>query len=304
VGTPVAQGAADAWAAQIGLNVVAPGKMALITGSLHVLTGQSDHPASGKGFFGPYTDAVVPGQYTVEGGQVSTGSVIKWFKDNFCKDVAAAAEQRGVSAYDLLNGQARAILPGADGLVVLDCWQGNRTPYVDPEARGIMWSLSLHHTPAHVCRAIQEGICCGTAHILRAMRAADFDVRQFVACGGAAKSRDWMQIHADVTGVPITLTATGDVAALGSAILAAVGAGIFTSVAGAMVQETALITPNKDRHEAYQFFVNAYVDTYPQLQELVHTVGRKVGEHRSTVPVESQPENTAQLAAATEGKEE
>ena len=87
-GTPVAQGPADAWAGQIGLGVVDPGVMALITGSSHVLTGQTDKPIHGKGFFGAYTDGVVKGQYTVEGGQVSTGSVLKWFKDNFARDLS------------------------------------------------------------------------------------------------------------------------------------------------------------------------------------------------------------------------
>ncbi len=297
-GTPVAQGVADAWAAQIGLNVVEPGKMALITGSSHVLTGQSIHPASGKGFFGPYTDAVVPGQYTIEGGQVSTGSVMKWFRDNFCKDMLAEAEKRGVSCYDLLNEQARNIPPGSDGLITLDYWQGNRTPYVDPEARGIMWGFSLHHTPAHVYRAIQEGICYGTAHILRAMHAGGFDVHQFVACGGATKSREWMQIHADVTGVPITLTEVGDAATLGSAVLAAVGAGIYSSIqeAGrAMVHETEVITPNQSRHEEYQFYVDAYIDTYARMQELVHTVTRRVGER--SVKLEPQVEAAVPLVA-------
>ena len=96
-GIPVAQGPADAWAGQIGLGVVTPGKMALITGSSHVLTGQSDKQIHGEGFFGGFTDSVVKGQYTVEGGQVSTGSVLKWFKDNFAKDIVAAAEQTGLS---------------------------------------------------------------------------------------------------------------------------------------------------------------------------------------------------------------
>jgi FGGY-family pentulose kinase len=293
-GTPVAQGVADAWAAQIGLNVVEPGKMALITGSSHVLSGQTDHPTSGRGFFGPYTDAVIPGQYTVEGGQVSTGSVLKWFRDNFCKEaIFVEAERRGVSPYDILNEQARTLPPGSDGLIVLDYWQGNRTPYVDPEARGIMWGFSLHHTPAHVYRAIQEGVCYGTAHILRAMHAGGFDVRQFVACGGATKSRDWMQIHADVTGVPIAFTQIGEAAVLGSAVLAAAGSGLFPSLqeaAGTMVHETDMIVPDQGRHQAYQFFVDAYVDTYPALRNLVHAVTRRVGEEEPiAVEIDLEP---------------
>jgi FGGY-family pentulose kinase len=306
-GTPVAQGPADAWAAQIGLNVVQPGKMALITGSSHVLSGQSDRPVSGQGFFGAYTDAVVPGQYTVEGGQVSTGSVLKWFRDNFCGDVVAEADMRGVSAYELLNAEAREVPAGSEGLVVLDYWQGNRTPYVDPEARGVVWGLSLRHGRAHVYRAIQEGVCYGTAHILRAMGAGGFEVRQFVACGGSTNSRDWMQMHADATGVPITLTEVPDAAVLGSAILGAVAGGIHRNVqdaAGAMVRDLETIQPDAESHQAYQFYVDAYADTYPRLRELVRSMARKVGQdHAAAERASTALEMVFPLAVAPESEE-
>src|ERR1700759_2351906 len=233
-GTPVAQGGGDAWVGQIGLGVVTPGRMALITGSSHVLSGQSDRPINGDGFFGAYTDAVVPGQYTVEGGQVSTGSVLKWFKDHFCAEVSREAERRGVSPYDVLNERITSIPPGSEGLIVNEYWQGNRTPYTDPLARGIIWGLSLHHTPEHVYRAIQEGVCYGTAHILRAMGRAGLEVEPLVAAGGLTNSPQLMQMHADVSGIPITLTEVGASAILGGAILAAVGAGLFASPAEAV----------------------------------------------------------------------
>jgi ribulose kinase len=272
-----------------------------------VLSGQSDHSLSGRGFFGAYPHAVVPGQYTVEGGQVSTVSVLKWYRDNFCSDLVAEAERRGVSAYDLLNEQAAKLPPGSEGLIVLDYWQGNRTPYVDPEARGVVWGLSLHHGRAHIYRAIQEGICYGTAHILRAMSAAGFDVRQFVACGGGTKSRAWMQMNADTTGVLITLTEVPDAAVLGSAVLAAVGAGVFPSIqeaAGAMVRETDTIEPDKDRHETYQSYVDAYAETYPRLQDLVRGMTRKVGQEQSAQKVTPRLGEMVSPLAAVRDREE
>jgi FGGY-family pentulose kinase len=279
-GTPVAQGGGDAWVGQIGLNVVTPGRMALITGSSHVLIGQSDEQISGEGFFGAYTDAVIPGQYTVEGGQVSTGSVLKWFKDHFFRDATLReADERGISAYDVLNERIADIPPGSDGLVVNEYWQGNRTPYTDPLARGVMWGFSLHHTPEHVYRAIQEGVCYGTAHILRSMTAAGFDVREFVAAGGFTNSRQLMQMHADVSGVPITFTEVGDAVVLGGAILAATGAGLFGSLpeaAAAMVHETDTIEPDPETHEAYRFYVDAYAETYPALRPLVHRMSEHI----------------------------
>ena len=260
-GIPVAQGAADAWAGQIGLGVVSPGKMAMITGSSQVLTGQSDKPIHGKGFFGAYTDGVVKGQYTVEGGQVSTGSVLKWFKDNFAADVAADAEASGRSVYDLLNERSRAIPPGCEGLIVNEYFQGNRTPYTDSKARGIIWGLTLAHGPEHMYRAIQESVAYGTAHILRAMTSAGYEVSEMVAAGGATKSRDWIQMHADVTGVPITLTEVGDAVVLGSCMMAAVGAGLYPDLqeaAKAMVHEIDRLEPDPETHEAYKFYVDKY----------------------------------------------
>lgn len=274
-GIPVAQGPADAWAGQIGLGVVTPGKMALITGSSHVLTGQTDKPIHGKGFFGAYTDGVVPGQYTVEGGQVSTGSVAKWFKDNFAPDIVAAAQATGLNAYDILNERSKDIPIGCDGLIINEYFQGNRTPYTDSKARGIIWGLSLHHTPAHFYRAIQESVCYGTAHNLRAMKSEGFAVTEIVSCGGATNSRAWMQMHADVTGVPVTLTEVGDAVVLGSCMLAAVGAGLYKDLpeaAANMVHEVDRLEPDLDRHEEYQFYLDKYCESYPQLRDLTHQV--------------------------------
>ena len=246
-GIPVAEGGADAFVAMIGLNVLRPGKLAFITGSSHIHLGQSRTPFHGAGLFGAYTDAVVPGQYTVEGGQVSTGSVVKWFKDNFCGKEAALAAARGVDVYTVLNELAAPIPPGSEGLVVLDYWQGNRTPYVDPEARGIIRGLSLKHTTGHLYRAIIEGIAYGTEHILRTLHGHGFAVDELVAAGGATRSPLWMQIHADVSNAPILLTATPDAPLLGSAILGAVAAGLYpdvASAAGRMVHTGARIEPD------------------------------------------------------------
>ena len=274
-GIPVAQGPADAWAGQIGLGVVNPGKVALITGSSHVLSGQSAKPLHGPGFFGGYTDGVVPGQYTVEGGQVSTGSVMKWFKDNFARDLVSASDRTGANAYEVLNAESASIPVGSDGLIVNEYFQGNRTPYTDSKARGIIWGLSLAHTPAHLYHAIQEGICYGSAHILREMSRAGFEVTELVAAGGMTKSRELMQMHADVTGVPITMTKVGDAVALGSSMCAAVGAGFYSDLQTAavnMVHEVETLQPNVDRHQEYGFYLEEYCAAYPALREEIHKV--------------------------------
>ena len=280
-GMPVGQGATDASAGVIGLGVVRPGKAVLITGSSHALFGQAATSVHGHGFWGSYTDAIIRGQYTVEAGQVSTGSVMKWFRDQLARDVLARAEREGASAYDILNAEAADIPIGSDGLIVNEYFQGNRTPYTDAKARGLVWGLSLAHTRAHLYHAIQEGICYGTAHNLRAMAAAGFEATEMVVSGGMAKSRALLQLHADVTGVPVTLTEVSDAPILGSAMCAAVGAGAFPDLptaATAMVHEVVELQPDSARHDAYRFYVDAYCAGYPALRDEMH----RLVDHEAT----------------------
>lgn len=263
-GIPVAQGGADAFIAMIGLGVVRPGALAFITGSSHLHLGLSDVPFHGKGIWGTYQDAVIPGLHVVEGGQTSTGSVVNWFKNLI-----------GNSAdYDSLNAQASQLSPGAEGLIVQEHFQGNRTPHTDALSRGAIMGLSLKHTRAHIFRAMIEGIAFGTEAIFKAMRASGYQPDEFRICGGATRSDFWMQVHADVSGIPLTVTRVPDAPALGSAILAAVATGEFKSVveaADAMVKIVRRIEPNMTRHEEYKPLFAAYERAYPALSHVLGT---------------------------------
>lgn len=272
-GTPVAQGGIDGEHGMVGLNVLKPGRMSLTTGSSHVMLGQAAQPISGTGFWGAFTDAVVPGLYLVETSGVSTGSAVNWFKEHFAKDVLIQAEERGVSPYDILNEQSRDLPPGSEGLIINEYFQGNRTPYSDSKARGVILGLSLSHRPHHIYRALQEAVCYGVALNLKSLAASGFVPSEIVICGGATRSRDWVQMHADVTGVPMVLTEVGDAVALGSCVLAAAAAGVYDSVqaaADAMVHETETIRPRADLHEAYRPLVRLYGKLYPAVHELQH----------------------------------
>ena len=286
-GTPVAQGAIDAYAGALGLGVTEPGVMALITGSSHVMIGQTAEPIHGQGFWGSYTDAMIPGQYTVEAGQVSTGSVVAWFKNGFAADAVAEAKKRGVDSYDVLTEMAEKVPIGSDGLVVLDYFQGNRSPHTDPLARGVIWGLSLGHTPGHIFRAIIEGICFGTESIFRAMRGHGFEPRLNVVSGGPANSELWMQMHADVSNVPIGFTKVSEGPVLGSAMLAAVGAGIYPDIQTAaknMVHTERTIEPDQGRHEEYMFYMDRYLETYPQMRESMQEMSRHEAGSKSAAP--------------------
>ncbi len=278
-GTLVAQGGVDAYVGALGLGVVEPGKLAIITGSSHVMIAQAAEPIHGRGLWGAFTDAMIPGQYSIETGQAATGTIVAWFKDRFAGDAVAEAKRRGVDPYDVLTEMALEVPIGSEGLIVLDDFQGNRTPHVDPLARGMMWGLSLSHGPGHVFRAIIEGICYGTEHILRTMRENDFEPQLNVVSGGPAKSELWMQLHADVSNLPIAHTKVGEGPVLGSAMLAAVGAGIHADAreaAGRMVHTERTLEPDPERHEAYRFFVDRYIETYPRMKDLMHQTVRHV----------------------------
>jgi ribulokinase len=272
-GLPVAKGGADAFVAMLGLDVVAPGRVALITGSSHLQLGQSATPLHVKGMFGTYPDAVVQGSYTFEGGQISTGSIMRWFATSvlgFGRDDGAGQQARLI---EQLSERAAAIAPGAEGLILLDYWQGNRTPHVDAEARGAMWGFSLNHRAEHVARAIMEGVAFGTERIFAVMRNGGVGVDDVYAAGGATRSPLWMQIHADVSNVPIHLTKVGDAASLGSAILAAVAAEAYTSIEEAsaqMVTVTHTVEPVAAQHRVYRDYYDLYCETYERLGDLMH----------------------------------
>lgn len=270
-GIPVAAGGGDAFVGMIGLNAIRPGQLSLMTGSSHVHMGLLDKEIHAPGIFGTYPDAVLPGYHLVEGGQVSTGSIVKWFKDNFVNSaIRQEAERQGVDVYEILNAMAQDVPVGAEGLVVLDHWQGNRTPWTDPTSRGVIRGLTLRHTPAHLFKAILEGVAYGTKVILDGMEHAGVAIDELVVCGGATKSDLWMQIHADVTGKTITIPQEQQAAALGCAILATVGAGIYGSIgeaASQMVRIKKIIEPDMTKHADYQFYVEQYVKTYESLKD-------------------------------------
>jgi ribulokinase len=263
VGLPVAQGGADAFIAMIGLGAIRPGKMAFITGSSHLHLGLTAAPFHGRGIWGTYADAVLPGTHVVEGGQTSTGSVVAWLKRLLGEGVS----------YDQLNAEAAAIAPGSDGLVVQDHFQGNRTPHTDPRSRGAIVGLSLNHTRGHIFRAVIEGIAFGSELILETMRANGYRPDEIVIAGGATRSDLWLQIHADISDVPLTLTRVPDAPALGSAILAAVAAGAYASIeeaAGRMVAVTRRIEPSKQGRDAYRGAYEAYKRAYGSLAQITH----------------------------------
>jgi ribulokinase len=263
----VVVGGADAFVGQVGLGVVNPGAMALITGSSHLLILQTENRVHGEGTWGGYPSAVIDGQYTVEGGQTSSGSMIGWFKRLVQGDEVEA------NFFDTLTPLAQDLPPGSDGLIVLDHFQGNRTPYVDAASRGAILGLSLSHKREHIFRAMIESVCFGSENTMRQFKAQGHQINRVVASGGATNSELWLKLHADISNVPIEVTKVPEAASLGPAILGAVGAGIYGSIAEAveqMVHEDRVITPDAQIHAEYEPFFLAYQSAYQNLRPILH----------------------------------
>ena len=286
-GIPVAGGGADAYMGVIGVNALEPGKLALITGSSQLHIGMTETELHAAGIFGTFPGAIVPGMEVVEAGQISTGSIIKWFVSNFLSEsLTNEAKERGISIYQLLDEKADQIPPGSEGLVVLEHWQGNRTPWVDPNSRGVIRGLTLKHGPAHIFRAIMEGVVYGTKIILDTMEAGGVHIDEIITCGGATQSDLWMQIHADVTGKPIIIPEEQQAVSLGSAIAATVAAGFYGDVkeaASKMVRIAKTVMPDLEKTGIYREYVRQYQMTYEHLKddsrELV-AYDQKEGEKR------------------------
>lgn len=274
-GIPVGEGGADAFVGVIGLDAVMPGKMALITGSSHLHVVQTKQELHNTGMWGGYPDAIIPGLYMMEGGQTSTGSIINWVKNQLCGNYQMEAKAAGCSVYDILNRKAEKLPIGSDGLIALDFFQGNRTPYVDSDIRGLYYGLSLGHTPAHLYRASVESVCFGTKAIMDVFEANGIKFHEIAISGGVVKSPFWLQAHADISNVPLTVPQVSEAPCLGSAILGAVAAGAFSSIedgAHNMVRPARIITPNSERHEEYMFYFHKYQELYPMMKDWMHSV--------------------------------
>ncbi|MDR3130827.1 MAG: hypothetical protein LBU18_04705 [Treponema sp.] len=260
----VYQGGVDAHVNMIGLGLCRSGETGLVMGSSFVHLALTDKPFFGGGIWGPYKNAVVPGKYCLEGGQVSAGSIVKWFINEF-----------GVSAenpFEFLGAGAAKLPRGNDGLLLLDFFQGNRTPYKDSNAKGAYYGLTLAHTRFHMYRAILEGVAFGTRNILETIEKGAGAIKELRGCGGAARNELWLKIISDVTGKQIVLTENSDCAGiLGGAIIAAVGSGFyknFESACGAMTKITRVVDPDMAGHKEYFAFYQRYLRLYQSTRRL------------------------------------
>ncbi len=246
----VAVGIIDAHAGGLGLLGAADleKSIALIGGTSNCHMAASKEPIFVPGVWGPYFGAMVPGYWLTEGGQSAAGALIDFVIEDSSafRNLAAQAESEETTVYALLNQEAQK-LSDTEGLAdvayltrnlhVLDFHLGNRSPFADPHARGVVEGLSLDKSLVQDIRlyvATVQALAYGTRAIIEAANAQGFTISQIVATGGGTKNPLWLQQHADACGIPITLGKESESVLLGSAILAAHASGDYASVTEAM----------------------------------------------------------------------
>ena len=260
-GLPVVAGAGDNAAAAVGSGVVRRGNGVISLGTSGVVLAHDDvahvDPSGAIHAF----CAAVPGAYHLMGVMLAAGGSLRWYRDS----LAAGA------SYDALTAEAAGIEPGAEGVTFLPYLSGERTPHMDPDARGAIVGLRLTHGRPHITRAVLEGVAFGLADAAVRMRALGVDPAEFVATGNGMSSDVWRAIVSAAIGRPLRRLLVDEGPAFGAALLAGVGAGAYPSVEAAADTVVHLAAeadvPPPELVASYRERYDAFTRLYPALHE-------------------------------------
>lgn len=260
VGTPVITGTIDAWSEAVSVGADRVGELMIMYGSTMFLVHTLAQPAATPSLWG--TVGVTAGTHSLAGGLATSGAITAWLGELF-----------GDVGYDRLLAEAERSGPGARGVLMLPYFAGERTPIMDPDARGIVAGLTLDHTRADVYRAALEATAMAVRHNLETMTAAGAAIDRVVAVGGGAQSDLWTQIVSDVSGLPQVIPSQTIGASLGSAVLAArtqtdVAIDEWNPPAGVREPDPALAG---DYADLYHLFRNLYEST----RSTAHTLAER-----------------------------
>jgi len=268
-GTPVVGGGGDQAAQAVGSGVVQPGIISVTSGTSGVVFAFEDAFAvEPQGRVHVFCHAV-PNKWHAMGVMLSAGGAFRWFRDALAQSEVAEAAARGLDPYELLTEEAAAVGPGSEGLLFLPYLTGERTPYPDPNARGAFVGLTVRHGKGHLVRSVLEGVSFGLRDSLKLIRGLGVPIEQVRASGGGARSEVWRQIQADVFNTELVMVNITEGAAFGAALLAGVGAGIYSSVnegvstAIRVIRRTA---PQRESAQVYQQLYPLYRGLYGALK--------------------------------------
>ncbi len=260
VGTPVAAGGGDQAAQAVGVGAVEAGIVGLTVGTSGVIFATTPSAlVEPEGRLHAFCHAV-PGMWHFMGVMLSAAGSLQWYRDTLAPDMS----------FDDLVKEAESAPAGCEGLLFLPYLSGERTPYPDPLARGAFIGLTLRHSRAHMTRAVLEGVAFGLKDSFTLIQNAGLGkISQVRASGGGTKGALWRQILASVLEAELVTVNTSEGAAFGAALLAGVGAGVWTDVATAC-RETVRVTgqtlPDDEQIKIYRKMYPLYQELYPALK--------------------------------------
>ena len=262
-GTPVAVGTADALAEAIAAGAVGNGDLMVMYGTTMFLIQTTAAFRAHRDLWASVH--ATPAGAILAAGMSTSGALLSWFRDQFGADERAAAAATGGNAFAVLAQRAAETPPGADGLITLPYFSGERSPINDVCARGLFFGLTLSHSRAHLYRSCLEGIAFGLRHNIESMAEINAQPRRLVAIGGGAGDTLWPQICSDVTGLWQDVPQQTIGAAYGDAYIAGMAAGIFSDwreLQDAWVKIERRVQPKRDAKAIYDELYQLYRDLY------------------------------------------
>lgn len=268
-GTPVVGGGGDQAAGAVGNGIVESGVISSTIGTSGVVFAfSSGVKIDPKGRVHTFCHAV-PGRWHVMGVTQGAGLSYRWFRDNFASAEREIGEATGIDPYDLLGREAERVAPGCEGLIFLPYLMGERTPHLDPNAKGVFFGLTARHTRSHVIRSIMEGVIYSLRDSLEILKELGVPVSQVRASGGGARSQLWRQMQADIFNSEIVTINATEGPAFGVALLAGVGTGVYNSVeeaCAATIKVVTRLTPLKENVKRYDEYYEVYRSLYGTLK--------------------------------------
>ena len=263
-GTPITAGTIDAAAEALSVGVRHPGDMMVMYGStIFVIALAEAAVRDARLWSAPW---LFPGEHAAMAGQATSGTLAHWFRDNFARELPAD------TAFATLAAEAAEVPAGAEGLICLPYFSGERTPIHDPKAKGAFLGLNLTHGRGHMVRALLEGIAFGTNHIVESFADAGEPPRRILAVGGGTRNEVWLQATSDISGLEQVLPRTTLGASYGDAFLAALAVGAVRR------DEIAAWNPEVGRVTARpaEVYVRQYAlwrRLYEQTRDIAHALG-------------------------------
>jgi autoinducer 2 (AI-2) kinase len=273
-GTPVVVGGADTQLGLVGIGVVRPDRLTLVGGSFWQLTVVTDEPLIDPAARVRTLCHAVPGQWMTEGIGFYVGIVMRWFRDAFCEPEVAEASRRGTDPYAVMEEVAAKVPAGANGLlgVFANVMNVRRWVQAAPSFLGFNVDDPALTGRAACIRAIEEqGAFASRGHLRIIEELTGQDFKELVFTGGAAKGALWPHIVADVLGLPVRIPDVKESTALGAAMFAGIGAGLYNDieeVAARLVRFEGTIEPDPANSAVYDEAFERWSQVYPQVLSL------------------------------------